>query len=98
MGQPVAANLLPVAASTLPEVIKAVPVGLSSDVLLNRPDVLEAEHKLKSANANIGAARAAFFPSVTLTASGGVSSSALSTLLSEGQDLVISPGDYLADI
>lgn len=71
-------------ASTLPEVIKAVPVGLSSDVLLNRPDVLEAEHKLKSANANIGAARAAFFPSVTLTASGGVSSSALSTLLSEG--------------
>ncbi|SUP81516.1 outer membrane protein, efflux pump [Yersinia pseudotuberculosis] len=64
---------------------KAVPVGLSSDVLLNRPDVLEAEHKLKSANANIGAARAAFFPSVTLTASGGVSSSALSTLLSEGQ-------------
>ncbi len=84
VGQPVAAHLLPVAASTLPEVIKAVPVGLSSDVLLNRPDVLEAEHKLKSANANIGAARAAFFPSVTLTASGGVSSSALSTLLSEG--------------
>lgn len=84
VGQPVPANLLPAAAATLPQVIKAVPVGLSSDVLLNRPDVLAAEHKLKSANANIGAARAAFFPSVTLTASGGVGSSALSTLLSEG--------------
>ncbi|MCG9158141.1 efflux transporter outer membrane subunit [Yersinia enterocolitica] len=84
VGQSVPTNLLPTAVATLPQVIKAVPVGLSSDVLLNRPDVLATEHKLKSANANIGAARAAFFPSVTLTASGGVGSSALSTLLSEG--------------
>lgn len=57
-----------------------VPAGMSSAVLLNRPDVLEAEHELKSANANIGAARAAFFPSITLTASDGRGSSSLSTL------------------
>lgn len=58
--------------------------GMSSQVLLQRPDVLEAEHHLKSANANIGAARAAFFPSLTLTASGGLASSTLSTLFSSG--------------
>jgi multidrug efflux system outer membrane protein len=57
-----------------------VPAGISSKVLLKRPDVLEAEHNLKSANADIGAARAAFFPSVTLTASGGRASSSLATL------------------
>jgi multidrug efflux system outer membrane protein len=59
-----------------------IPAGISSDVLLNRPDVLEAEHTLKSANANIGAARAAFFPSFTLTASDGLASSSLSKLFS----------------
>lgn len=59
-----------------------VPEGLSSEVLLQRPDVLEAEHNLKSANADIGAARAAFFPSLTLTASGGRASSTLSSLFS----------------
>ena len=57
-----------------------VPVGLSSAVLLERPDVLAAEHDLRSANANIGAARAQFFPSLTLTASGGLASTALAAL------------------
>lgn len=57
-----------------------VPVGMSSDVLLNRPDVLAAEHNLMAANANIGAARAQFFPSLTLTASGGLASVALASL------------------
>lgn len=57
-----------------------VPAGLSSAALLGRPDVLEAEHNLKAANANIGAARAAFFPSITLTASDGRGSSSLSSL------------------
>lgn len=61
-----------------------VSAGLSSAVLLQRPDVLAAEHTLKSANADIGAARAAFFPSLTLTASGGVGSGALSSLFSHG--------------
>ena len=64
--------------------LAAVPAGLSSEVLLQRPDVLQAEHLLKSANANIGAARAAFFPSLSLTASGGVASAALSSLFSGG--------------
>ena len=45
---------------------------LSSEVLLQRPDIMSAEHELKGANANIGAARAAFFPTVSLTASAGV--------------------------
>lgn len=61
-----------------------VPAGLSSSVLLERPDVLEAEHQLKSANANIGAARAAFFPSLSLTASTGLASTELSDLFSDG--------------
>lgn len=61
-----------------------VPSGLSSSVLLARPDVLQAEHQLKSANANIGAARAAFFPSLSLTASKGLASPELSDLFSDG--------------
>lgn len=61
-----------------------VPAGLSSSVLLTRPDVLQAEHQLKSANANIGAARAAFFPSLSLTASTGLASTELSDLFSDG--------------
>lgn len=61
-----------------------VPAGLSSSVLLSRPDVLQAEHQLKSANANIGAARAAFFPTLSLTASTGLASTELSDLFSDG--------------
>ena len=57
-----------------------VPVGMSSAVLLARPDVLAAEHDLVAANANIGAARAAFFPQLTLTAGGGIASAALAAL------------------
>jgi multidrug efflux system outer membrane protein len=57
-----------------------VPVGLSSSVLLERPDVLAAEHDLIAANANIGAARAQLFPSLSLTASGGLASAALGAL------------------
>lgn len=64
--------------------IAEVPAGLSSSVLLSRPDVLQAEHQLKSANANIGAARAAFFPSLSLTASKGLASPELSDLFSDG--------------
>jgi multidrug efflux system outer membrane protein len=59
-----------------------VPVGLSSNVLLERPDVLAAEHDLEAANANIGEARAQFFPKLSLTANGGLASLALATLFS----------------
>jgi multidrug efflux system outer membrane protein len=66
------------------KLLENLPSGLSSDVLLTRPDIMQAEHQLKSANANIGAARAAFFPSISLTGSYGYASSDLSTLFSGG--------------
>jgi multidrug efflux system outer membrane protein len=62
----------------------ALPSAIRSEVLLSRPDVVGAEDQLKAANANIGAARAAFFPSLTLTANGGVASTALQTLFRAG--------------
>jgi multidrug efflux system outer membrane protein len=62
--------------------LPAVGAGLPSQLLARRPDVAEAEEQLVGANANIAAARAAFFPSFDLTASGGYASTALGTLLS----------------
>lgn len=61
-----------------------LPVGLPSEVLLRRPDILQAEHTLKAANANIGAARANFFPRITLTAGIGTASDDLSNLFDGG--------------
>ena len=66
------------------QLVTDVPADVSSEVLLNRPDVLSAEYNLKSANANIGAARAAFFPTISLTATGGLTSSVLSNIFSGG--------------
>ncbi|OJS98382.1 hypothetical protein BEE62_16990 [Marinobacter nauticus] len=74
--------------SSLPESpplnIEPLGAGLSSDLLKRRPDILEAEHRLKAAYADIGAARAAFFPSITLTASAGTASSELNELFGGG--------------
>ena len=64
---------------------KDISPGLSSEVLLSRPDVLQAENLLKAANADIGAARAAFFPRISLTAAIGTASSDLSGLFKSGQ-------------
>lgn len=64
--------------------VSEIPVGLDSSLLLNRPDVLQAEHQLRAANARIGAARAAFFPRISLTAAAGLASTSLSSLLGAG--------------
>lgn len=72
--------LLPRSLDDLDAGIGAVPAGLSSAVLLDRPDVVEAEHQLQGANANVGAARAAFFPTITLTSALGLASTALTGL------------------
>lgn len=65
-------------------IITEIPAGLPSDLLASRPDIRQLEQKLQAANANIGAARAAFFPRISLTASAGTSSSALSGLFDAG--------------
>ncbi|HXR18334.1 MAG TPA: efflux transporter outer membrane subunit [Steroidobacteraceae bacterium] len=67
--------------------LQALPAGLPSEVLLRRPDVLAAEHALRSANGNIGAARAAFFPSIALTANVGSASIDLSHLFKPGSEV-----------
>jgi len=64
--------------------LAVIPSTLSSTILLERPDIMAAEHELKGANANIGAARAAFFPTVSLTANAGVISSDLADLFDGG--------------
>ncbi len=84
VGQPLPVELpaaLPVEASAG---LAELPVGLPSEVLLRRPDVRQAEQQLIAANANIGAARAAFFPRITLTGSAGVASGHLSQLFKPG--------------
>ncbi|EHK64002.1 efflux transporter outer membrane subunit [Achromobacter arsenitoxydans] len=65
-------------------VMHALPAGLPSDLLTNRPDIVAAEHQLKAANANIGAARAAFLPSITLTGAFGTASAELDGLFAGG--------------
>lgn len=64
-----------------------LPAGLSSDILLQRPDILAAEHQLKGADASIGAARAAFFPAISLTGGLSTTSTALSDLFTAGSGL-----------
>lgn len=61
--------------------VVTIPVGASSDILLARPDIISAERQLRAANANIGAARAAYFPSISLTGSAGYVSADLSDLV-----------------
>ena len=79
IGSPIPADLLPSGLSTI-TALKELSAGLPSEVLQRRPDIIQSEHLLKAANANIGAARAAFFPSITLTTSIGLSSDQLDGL------------------
>lgn len=88
VGQPLPADIVSQldAAKTLPDGIvpQALPAGLPSDLLVRRPDIRAAEHQLRAANAYIGAARAAFFPTISLTGSAGTASASLSGLFDAG--------------
>jgi multidrug efflux system outer membrane protein len=84
VGTTVAAEQLPTGFGTEPMTRDALPGDVSSEVLLRRPDVLQAEHQLIAENANIGAARAAFFPTISLTGTLGTLSTALGGLFKDG--------------
>lgn len=80
VGAPVEDALLPQSIAEAGEAVRILPAGLDSAILLRRPDVMQAEYELRAANAEIGAARAALFPRITLTGLAGLASNALSTL------------------
>lgn len=84
IGAPIDRERLPRTLEETASLVVPLPPGLSSDVLLRRPDVVQAELVLQAANARIGAARAAFFPSISLTGMLGFTSSSLASLFSSG--------------
>jgi multidrug efflux system outer membrane protein len=84
VGAAVPDELTPDLLSDTITISKDLPAGLPSDLLQRRPDILQAEHQLKAAHFNIGAARAAFYPRITLTGSAGTSSAELSGLFNAG--------------
>lgn len=80
VGGPVLDSELPASIESVDGLLSELPAGLDSRILLRRPDVVEAEYRLRAANARIGAARANFFPTISLTALAGFASTALSSL------------------
>ena len=84
VGQPLPADLPPPVALGSQSILADIPAGLPSDLLAPRPDIMQAEATLRGANANIGAARAAFFPTISLTGTSGTASSALGGLFKAG--------------
>ncbi len=87
VGGKVPANLLPQTVTDNLIAAQDIGPGLPSTVLLRRPDILQAEHQLKGFNANIGAARAAFFPRIVLLGTVGSRSDELSGLFKSGTDV-----------
>ncbi|RXJ66203.1 RND transporter [Halarcobacter ebronensis] len=73
-------NLIPSGFEENEKSLMLIQAGISSKVLFSRPDIIQAEYNLKAKNANIGVARAAFFPSISLTADYGLASNSLSSL------------------
>lgn len=93
VGAPIDAALLPDAIERAAPTVSPVPAGMDSRVLLRRPDVVQAEYTLRAADAEIGAARAALFPTISLTGLLGFASNALSSLFSGGAfNYSVSPG------
>ena len=84
VGSAVPAELLPLSLADSLNALPELPSGLPSALLQRRPDIVQAEHQLRAANANIGAARAAFYPRISLTASAGSASTDLSGLFQGG--------------
>jgi len=84
LGEPLSLDLPPPVALNSQSLLADIPAGLPSDLLTRRPDIMQAEATLRGANANIGAARAAFFPTISLTGNLGTASSALSGLFQAG--------------
>ncbi|MCT7542410.1 efflux transporter outer membrane subunit [Aliarcobacter cryaerophilus] len=82
LGSTLSESLIPNSLKKDDSYLALVKSGISSNVLLNRPDIKELEYQLRAKNANIGAARAAFFPTIALTANTGYSSSSLNNLFS----------------
>ena len=84
VGAPIDLSLLSTDIEQAATTIAPLPAGLDSTILLRRPDVVQAEYQLRAANANIGAARAALLPTISLTGLAGLASSALSSLFTGG--------------
>ena len=84
VGAEIDATLLPASIDQAAPTVRELPAGLDSLVLLRRPDVVEAEYQLRGANAQIGAARAALFPRITLTGLLGLASTSLAGLFNGG--------------
>jgi len=89
VGNTIEPALLPTALGDARPTIEALPTDLTSAVLLRRPDVMQAEHQLIAQDANIGAARAAFFPTISLTAAVGTISPTLGGLFGRGSGTYI---------
>jgi multidrug efflux system outer membrane protein len=84
VGAPIQPGLLPKSIDEAAPTVAQLPAGLDSSILLRRPDVVEAEYQLRAANAEIGAARAALFPRISLTGLLGLASEALTKLFTGG--------------
>jgi multidrug efflux system outer membrane protein len=84
VGAEIAPTLLPASIDEAASNITELPAGVSSEILLRRPDVVEAEYQLRASNADIGAARAALFPRISLTGLLGFATKALASLFTGG--------------